>query len=283
LSQPWLRRRRRHRRRIVEPRIDRAFGVVNYGILGLFALSVLYPLVYVASLSLSSPTARRTGQVRLWPVDLTLDAYRAVLHTPPVLTGLDNSIVYAAGGAVIGTVLTVLASYPLSRPDLVGRRFLTVVLLIPMLFPAGIIPTYIVVRELHLLNSRWAVVLPVAMSVFNVIVTCTFFKVMIPMELLEAARVDGADDFRFVWRVVLPLSKPILAVNLLFYAVAQWNSWFPAFIYLNQPHLYPLQLLLRNGYARQYAVVVLAMLPPLLVFPFAQRYLVRGVLLGSMR
>jgi len=269
--------------RIVEPRIDRAFNRINYCVLALFALSVLYPLVYVLSSSLSAPAARRAGQVWLWPVGTNLDAYRSVVDSPVVLTALLNSIVYAVAGAVIGTVLTVLCAYPLSRADLVGRRVLTVFLLVPMLFSAGVIPTYIVVRELGLLNTRWAIVLPAAMSIFNVIVTRTFFQVTVPVELLEAARVDGADDFRFVWRVAIPLSKPILAVNMLFYAVAQWNSWFPAFIYLNRPKLYPIQLLLQQGYSHQAAVVVVAMLPPLLMFPFVQRFLVQGVLLGSMR
>jgi multiple sugar transport system permease protein/putative aldouronate transport system permease protein len=299
----------RHRARIAEPRADRAFHVINYCILAVFTISVLYPLIYVISSSFSSAKAINSGAVKLWPVGTNVDAYRVILESPAVVTGFLNSIFYSVAGALIGTVLTVLAGYPLSRADMVGRRFFMLFFLVPSLFSAGIIPTYIVVRELHMLNTRWALILPAAMSVFNIIITRTFYQLTIPDELLEAARVDGANDFSFVWRVAIPLSKPILAVNLLFYAIAQWNSWFSALIYLTNQDLFPLQLVLRDiliqnqlnpaqmagqdaaaMLAKQelfdklkYALIVVAMAPPLIAYPFVQKHFVKGALIGSLK
>jgi multiple sugar transport system permease protein/putative aldouronate transport system permease protein len=217
-------------------------------------------------------------------------------------------LIYSICGALLGTALTVLAAYPLSRTDLDGRRIILFILLIPTLFSAGVIPTYMVVRDLHLLNTRWAIILPGAMSIFNVIITRAFYQVTIPEELLEASKLDGANDFQFLLRVALPLSKPILAVNLLFYAVAQWNGWFTALIYLTNEHLFPLQLVLRQILLQnqvtadqlgsdaaalvaqkelfdklKYALLAVAMLPPLIAFPFVQKHFVRGALLGSLK
>lgn len=295
--------------RIREPRIDRGFHVINYCILALFALSVVYPLVYVVSSSLSSAEAISSGAVKVLPVGFNVDAYQTIFSAPPLLRGMANSIFYAVAGAVFGTVLTVLCAYPLSRPDLPGRRWLTFFVLIPTLFSAGIIPNYIVVQQLGLLNTVWAIVLPGAMAVFNVIITRTYYQLNIPGELLEAAKIDGASDAQFFFRVALPLSKPIIAVNLLFYGVTQWNSWFSAFLYLTNADLYPLQLVLRNILAKsapdpaqlsgvdvqelirnrelfdklKYAVIVVAMLPPLILYPFVQKHFVKGALIGSLK
>jgi len=297
------------RARIVDSKVDRAFNVVNVCVLALFTISVLYPLIYVISSSFSSAAAINSGAVKLWPVGTNVDAYRVIFRSPAIVTGFLNSIFYSVVGAVIGTVLTVLAGYPLSRRDLVGRRPLMLFFLIPSLFSAGIIPTYIVVRELHMLNTRWSIILPVAMSVFNIIITRTFYELAVPVELLEAARVDGANDFSFVWRVAVPLSKPILAVNLLFYAIAQWNSWFTALIYLTNEHLFPLQLVLRDILIQnqinpaqmagqdasallakkelfdklKYALIVVAMGPPLIAYPFVQKHFIKGALIGSLK
>lgn len=295
--------------RIREPRIDRGFHVINYCILALFAISVVYPLIYVVSSSLSSADAISSGAVKLFPVGFNVDAYQTIFAAPPLLRGMANSIFYAVAGAVIGTVLTVLCAYPLSRPDLPGRRWLTFFVLIPTLFSAGIIPNYIVVQQLGLLNTVWAIVLPGAMAVFNVIITRTFYQLNIPGELLEAAKIDGASDAQFFFRVALPLSKPIIAVNLLFYAVGQWNGWFSAMLYLTDQNLYPLQLVLREvltlasvsptdmgsmsaaEFARRqdlfdklrYALIVVAMIPPLIAYPFVQRHFVKGALIGSLK
>jgi multiple sugar transport system permease protein/putative aldouronate transport system permease protein len=299
----------RRQGRIGEAKSDHAFQVINVCLLAMFTLAVLYPLVYVFSSSFSSAEAINSGAVKLWPVGFNLDAYATILDAPALVTGFLNSLFYAVTGALLGTTLTVLAGYPLSRPDLVGRRPIMFLLLIPTLFSAGIIPTYIIVQSLGLLNTRWAIILPGAMSVFNVIITRTFYQVTIPMEMLEAAKVDGANDFSFLLKVVLPLSKPILAVNLLFYAIGQWNSWFTALIYLTDQHLYPLQLVLRDILLNnsvdpsklagmdagellrrkelfdklKYALIVVAMVPPLIAYPFVQKHFVKGALIGSLK
>lgn len=296
-------------RRIAEPRSDRAFHIINYCVLAMFTLAVLYPIIYVFSSSVSSAAAINSGAVKLLPVGFNVDAYKTILDSPRLVTGFANSLIYAVAGGLIGTALTVLAGYPLSRDDLPFRRILTFFFLIPTLLSAGIIPTYIVVRQLGLLDTRWAIILPGAMSVFNMIITRTFYKINIPTEMLEAAKVDGASDFRFFFRIALPLSKPIIAVNLLFYGIAQWNGWFTSFIYLTNADLYPLQLVLRDILAQsavnpaqiggpdvgellrrkelfdklKYALIVVAMLPPLIAYPFVQKHFVKGALIGSLK
>ncbi|GAB3839041.1 carbohydrate ABC transporter permease [Kribbella italica] len=299
----------RRPRRMKQPAGDRSVLTVNYLVLAFFGIAVLYPLIYVVSASFSSAEAITSGAVKLFPVDANVDAYRTLWQSPAVVQGFLNSLLYSVSGAVLGTALTVLAGYPLSRPDLQGRRTLTVFLLVPAVFSAGIIPTYVVVQQLGMLNTRWAIILPGAMSVFNVIITRTFYQLNIPHELLEASRVDGANDFAFFLRVALPLSKPIIAVNLLFYGIAQWNGWFSALIYLTDQHLFPLQLVLRDILIQntvepsqlgsqtaaqlverqelfnklKYALIVVGMLPPLLVYPFVQKYFVKGALIGSLK
>lgn len=304
-----LRKQARKPRRIAETKGDRAFLIMNVCLLSMFTLSVLYPLIYVFSSSLSSAEAINDGSVRLLPVGFNTDAYQTVFDSPRLVTGFANSIFYAVAGGLLGTALTVLAGYPLSRADLPYRRILTFFFLIPTLMSAGIIPTYMVVRQLGLLDTRWAIILPGAMSVFNMIITRTFYQITVPREMLEAARVDGASDFRFFLRIALPLSKPIIAVNLLFYGIAQWNGWFNAFIYLTDADLYPLQLVLREILAQsavdpsqigggdvaqllkrkelfdklKYALIVVAMIPPLIAYPFVQKHFVKGALIGSLK
>ncbi len=288
---------------------DRAVHTVTIAILAFFSLSVAYPLIYVLSSSFSSADAINSGAVRLLPVDANVDAYQTILDSSFLMVGLRNSILYAVGGALLGTALTLLAGYALSRADLPFRRFLTFFFLIPTLLTAGIIPTYMVVRQLGLLDTPWAVILPGAMSVFNMIITRTFYQITVPRELLEAARMDGANDLQFFVRMALPLSKSIIAVNMLFYGIAQWNGWFNAFLYLSDPALHPLQLVLREILAQssvdpsqlgggdvteiirrkelfdrlKYAVIVVAMIPPLLVYPLVQRHFVKGALIGSLK
>lgn len=302
-------RERLQSRRIKEPKSDRAFLIINYGVLAMFCISVLYPLIFVLSASVSSASAINSGQVVLWPVGFNVDAYVDIFNSPELFGGLRNSLFYAIAAAMIGTVITILAAYPLSRQDLPFRRPLIFFFLVPTMFSAGIIPNYIVVRSLGLLDTVWAVILPGAMAIFNLIVTRAFYQLNIPHELLEAARVDGANDFRFFFQVALPLSKPIIAVNMLFYAVTQWNGWFSAFLYLTNDDLYPLQLVLRNILAKskpdptqltgvdieqlmrnqelfdklKYAVIVVAMLPPLIAYPFVQKHFVKGALIGSLK
>lgn len=286
---------------------DRAFTAFNYVALALFTLAVLYPLVYVVSASISDSGRVVSGEVWLWPVDIDWAAYRAVFAYDAIISGFGNSLFYALAGSLVGTVITLLAAYPLSRRSLPGKGILMSLFVFTMMFSGGLIPTYLVVSKLGLLNTRWAIILPGAMAVFNVIITRTFFQVTIPEELHEAARVDGCDDFRFFARIVLPLSKPIIAVNMLFYAVGQWNSFFSALIYLTNESLFPLQLvlrqiliqssvdpsavgdateLLRRQELRQqlkFALIVVASVPPLLVYPFVQKHFVKGALVGSLK
>jgi multiple sugar transport system permease protein/putative aldouronate transport system permease protein len=288
-------------------RSDRVVGVVSAVLLTLFSLSVLYPLIYVISASISNPQAVNSGRMWLWPVDVTLEAYRTISAYQEIVTGFLNSLFYTAVGTTLSVCLTLVAAYPLSRKDLYGRNVIMVFFVIPMLFSGGMIPTYLVVHDVGLLNTRWALIVPGAMTVWNVIITRTFFQVTIPDELLEAAEIDGCNDFRFFLQIVLPLAKPIIAVNALFYGVAQWNSYFNALIYLNNEHLYPLQLVLRQililnqidpsqvtdaaMLAHQqalrdllkYALIVIAAVPPLLAYPFVQKHFTQGVKIGSLK
>ncbi|HVL22546.1 MAG TPA: carbohydrate ABC transporter permease [Thermomicrobiales bacterium] len=286
---------------------DRTFTIVNYALLCLFLVSVAYPLIYVVSASMSSPSAVISGRMWLWPVDFTLAGYRAVFDNPRILTGFKNSAFYTLVGTTVSVTLTILAAYPLSRKDLTGRGPIMFLFLFTLLFGGGLIPTYLVVRETGLLNTRWALIIPAALSVYNMIITRTFFQATIPDELLEAAQLDGVSDFRFLLDVVLPLSMPIVAVNALFYAVAQWNQYFNALIYLTDQGLFPLQLILREILIQnqvdlskigdiaqleqrqhladllKYSLIVVASLPVLVIYPFVQRHFVRGVLIGSLK
>ncbi len=286
---------------------DRFFNAVTYGILALFLLVILYPLIYIVSSSISDPDAVTSGQVWLWPVEPTLVAYQRIFREPALINGFLNSIFYTVVGTAINVVLTILAGYPLSRKDLPGRGVILFLFLFTTLFNGGLIPTYIVVGELGLLNTRWALILPSAIAVWNVIITRTYFQVTIPDELLEAAQLDGCSDFRFLWDVVRPLSGPIIAVNALFYAVAHWNGYFDALIYLTDPDLYPLQLVLRSILVQnetnlrmtgdiqtqlmrenladllKYALIVVASIPLLVAYPFVQKHFVKGALIGSLK
>lgn len=286
---------------------DRIFNVANYIILLIFLVSVAYPLIYVVSASFSNPRAVINGDMWLWPVDITLDGYRAVFDNPRIITGFKNSLFYTVAGTFVSVVLTILAAYPLSRKDLAGKNVIMFMFMFTMLFGGGLIPTYLTVRSVGILDTRLAMILPVALSVWNMIITRTFFQSTIPDELLEAAQLDGSSDFRFVWDNVIPLSGPIIAVNALFYAVAQWNTYFNALIYLTDKDLFPLQLILRQILVQndidmtqigdigdlqrrmdmrdllKYSLIVVASVPVLIIYPFVQRYFVRGVMIGSLK
>jgi putative aldouronate transport system permease protein len=291
---------------IHDTRQDKVFNVVNYVVLSLFTIAVLYPLIYIISASFSDPLAVSSGEVWLWPVDINLGGYRAILEYHSIVRGFLNSVWYAVVGSLIALALTLLAAYPLSRRDLFGRNWLMFFFTFTMLFSGGLIPTYLVVHDLGLLNTRWAIVLPGAMGVWNMIITRTYYQVTIPHELLEASRIDGCSDFQFFWRIVLPLSKPIIAVNLLFVAVGQWNQFFNALIYLTDESLFPLQLVLREILIQntidptqmdaaemlrrqelrdllKYCLIVVAMVPPLLAYPFVQKHFVKGIMIGSLK
>ena len=279
----------------------------NYLVLTLLLIVILYPLIYVLSASFSSGQAVSSGRVWLWPVEPTLAGYEAILRNRMVLVGFYNSLFYTVVGTAINVVMTILAAYPLSRPELPGRRVIAFIFFFTLLFSGGLIPTYLVVRDLGMLSTRWALILPTALSIWNMLIARTFFENSIPKELREAAQLDGCDDFNFLWRVVLPLSGPILAVLALFYGVGHWNSYFNALIYLYDKNLWPLQLVLRDilvqnqvdpnmaaniqGMAAKaqlrellkYSLIVVATVPLLVVYPFVQRHFVKGVMLGSIK
>lgn len=293
--------------KIGESRGDRIFTVCNYIFLSLLVLSVLYPLIYVLSASLSSTNAVASGRVWLFPVEFSLLGYKTIFEYSKIWTGYGNSLFYMVVGTTVNVVLTILAAYPLSRRDFYGRGIFMFLFVFTMMFNGGLIPNYLLVQDLGLLNSRWALIIPNALSVFNVIITMSFFKSTIPNELLESAQLDGCNDFKFLYKVVLPLSAPIIAVISLFYAVGHWNSYFSALIYLRDASLFPLQLILRDilvqnsvdpsmmGDATQlankiglqqllkYSLIVVSSLPVLIAYPFVQRFFVKGVMIGSLK
>jgi putative aldouronate transport system permease protein len=293
--------------KIGETRGDRIFTVCNYIFLSLLVLSVLYPLIYVLSASLSSTNAVASGRVWLFPVEFSLLGYKTIFEYSKIWTGYGNSLFYMVVGTTVNIVLTILAAYPLSRRDFYGRGIFMFLFVFTMMFNGGLIPNYLLVQDLGLLNSRWALIIPNALSVFNVIITMSFFKSTIPNELLESAQLDGCNDFKFLFKVVLPLSAPIIAVISLFYAVGHWNSYFGALIYLRDASLFPLQLILRDilvqnsvdpsmmGDATQlankiglqqllkYSLIVVSSLPVLIAYPFVQRFFVKGVMIGSLK
>lgn len=270
----------------------------------LVVLATLYPFYYLTIVSLSHGNAVLRGDVRLWPVGLTLESYALVFHDPAVPRSLMNSVRYTAVGTLINLVMTSLCAYPLARPRFSGRKVLTWVVSLTMFFSGGLIPLYLVVMQLGIKNSMWALVLPWAINVWNMFILRTGFQ-QIPEEVYEAATIDGANDLQTMVQVILPLSKPVLATLLMFYAVGHWNEFFNALIFLDDRNLYPIQLVMRNivilgqfeqtnqlGAAADFAVVeqtlryatiMVSTLPILAVYPFVQKYFVRGVMIGAIK
>lgn len=288
---------------------DMVYIVITEVILWFMLVIILIPLVYIVSSSFSSPEAVGNGWVYLWPVDFSLKGYAAVFTTEKVWIGFRNSIFYTVVGTVINIVVTMLAAYPLSRRDLKGRGVVTVIFTFTMLFSGGMIPTYLLVRDLKMINTVWAMLIPGAMSVYNVIIARTYIQSSIPFDLYESASLDGCTDDRYLISVVLPLAKPIIAVLVLWYAVGHWNQYFNAMIYLRDSNLLPLQIVLRNFlivedmndsslatmsmeeymdklYLKnlyQYSLIVIASAPVMMLYPFIQKHFVKGIMLGSLK
>lgn len=286
---------------------DTIFNIINYTLLGIALIIFLYPLIYIVSSSFSSVDAVVTGKVRFLPVDFSLDGYKAVFKSSKIWSGYFNSIKYTVVGTAINIVVTLLAAYPLSRPDLRGRNVIMMIFTFTMIFDGGIVPTYLVVSNLKLLDSIWAMVLPGAMSVYFMIIAKTFFQTTIPLELQEAAQMEGCTTPQLIRHVILPLSKAIIAVLVLFYAISHWNSYFNALLYLNTESKQPLQLVLREILIRnqqnasmvkdaallekseglkqllKYSLIVVSSLPVLCIYPFVQKYFVKGVMIGSVK
>lgn len=232
--------------RMQESLSDRYFVIFAYVVISLIFLIVLYPLIYVASASMSSPEAVAAGRVLLLPVELSGEAYKLVFEDSDILLGFRNSLIYTLIGTAINMLFTTFLAFPLSRKELPGRNVIMFFITFTMFFSGGLIPTYLMVEKLGMVDTLWAMVIPNAISTFNMIIMRTYFQTSIPEELQEAADLDGCSDFRFLWSVVLPLSIPILAVLVLYYWVGHWNSYFNALIYLRSSKLINIQLVLRN-------------------------------------
>lgn len=290
---------------------DHAFNVLNRIFILLVTLIIIYPLVFVISASISDPAAVSTGKMWLWPVDISFDGFRRVFKNEAIWVGYRNTIVYTTVGTLLHLLVLLPCAYALSRKEVMGRKFFLWIILFTMLFNGGLIPTYLVVKALGMINTMWAIVIPGVVGAWSILVARAFFEQNIPKQLIEAAEIDGASDFYVFWKVALPLSLPIIAVMALFQAVGLWNQYFNALIYLSDQKLYPLQLVLRQilvlnetgvegfggGAATaesfvdqvktasliKYAVIIVSALPLLIVYPFLQRFFVKGVLIGSVK
>jgi len=284
---------------------DKVFYTINAIVLGILALIVLYPLYFIVIAAISDPDAVLGGKVFLYPVNLNFDGFSKIMERKDVWLGYGNTILYTALTVVLSLIVTVPAGWALSRNTLPGKRVLMIYFIIPMFFGGGLIPFYNVMSSLGLVNTIWAIVLPSILSVWNLFMTKTFFESSIPTSLIEAAKIDGAGSFRIFFEIVLPLSKAIIAVMALYYAVGQWNSYFNAMIFLQNENLYPLQLVLKEiliasestvggsgetilqqyrlANQLKYVSVIVSSVPVLLLYPFVQKYFAQGVMIGSLK
>ena len=292
--------------KVGQTRMDKTFDIMNYVVLTICFLVVAYPLYFVVIASISDPVDVNAGRVILYPVKTTMDGYRRILEYKSFFTGYRNTLVYTGVGTLVNMLLTVLAAYALSRKDLVGRNFFMMMIAFTMIFSAGLIPTYLHIRDLGLIDTMWALILPGAVSTWNLIVARTFFQQSIPDDLLEAAQLDGATNAQFFAQIVLPLSKSILAVLVLFYAVGHWNTYSNALYYIISDDKRPLQLVLRSilfentmgdmvedasnlaaqqrlGDLIKYGIIIASSLPLMILYPFLQRYFIQGVMIGAVK
>lgn len=290
-----------------QSRADRWFDILNYSLLTLIMLIVMYPLYLIIISSISNPNSVNGGLVWIIPDGFTMEGYKRIFTDQRIWTGYRNSLFYATLGTAINVTLTLGAGYALSRTDLVGRKIFMFLIVFTMFFGGGLIPTYLLVKELGMANTIWSQVIPNAVGAFNIIITRTFFQSTIPKELQDAAEIDGCSDAKFFFKIVLPLSMPIVAVMVLFSVVGHWNSYFQALIYLRNESLFPLQIVLREILivnqtqdnmmitakddaemlrivdVMKYGVIIVASLPVLILYPFLQRYFVKGVMIGSLK
>ncbi|UQZ81169.1 L-arabinose transport system permease protein AraQ [Paenibacillus konkukensis] len=284
------------------------FDAGIYTVSAAILVTVLYPLLFVLSASFSDPTKVMSGEMWLLPKGFTLGAYKEIFDYAAVWSGYRNTLLYTTVGTCVNLILTTLAAYPLSRKDLPGRNLFMFLITFTMFFNGGLIPTYLIVKGLALVNTFWALIIPNAIATYNLIVMRTYFQNSIPWEIQEASLIDGCSNFRLLTHIILPLSKPIIAVMVLYYAVGHWNSYFNALIYLRNSNLYPLQLVLREilivsqsnildqsgstfgmdeklllAESIKYALIIVASLPVLIMYPFVQRHFVKGVMIGSLK
>ncbi|MFP3089433.1 carbohydrate ABC transporter permease [Treponema sp. TIM-1] len=286
---------------------DRVFVIVIYLLLWGVLLMVLLPLVYIVAASFSDPQAVIAGDVWFWPVRPTMRGYNAVFKNPKLMTGFYNSFFYMIVGTLVNLIMTLLCAYPLTRKQFGARNILSALMVFTMYFSGGMVPLYMVVKKLGLVDTRLAMIIPAALSVWNVILCRTYIASVIPEALYESASLDGCSPLRFLIFMVAPLSTPILAVLALYYGVTHWNTYFNALIYLNRTELAPLQIVLREilvlskidpsmiADARElaakqglmdllkYSVIVVGSVPVMLIYPFVQKYFVKGVMIGAVK
>lgn len=284
---------------------DRTFDLINIILLIVLCAIVVYPLYYVVLASITDPKVVHTGKLLLWPEAPYFKGYQEALAYPQLISGYTNTIWYTVLNAVVALVTTIPAAYALSRRDLVGRRIVMFLFTFTMFFNGGIIPMFLTIKNLGIYNSPWALVLPAAVSVYNLIVCRSFFESTLPQELLEAAQIDGCNDFRFFFTMAIPLSKTIIAVMLLYYATAMWNTFFNALMFLQDESRMPLQVVLRNlvlsnqlsmsasgaEFAKKqklvdqlkYVIITVSAVPLMIVYPFVQKYFASGVMLGAVK
>ena len=292
---------------IKRSRSDVIFDAVVFGLMTVFMIICLYPLYFILIASISDPNEVLNGKVILLPGGITFDGYARIFRDQKIWVGYRNTILYTSVGTLINVAFTITGGYALSRKDLPARRPLLLIIAFTMFFSGGMIPTYMVVKGLGLIDTMWAMVLPGAVQVWNLMITRTYFETTIPEELLDAAKIDGCRTLRFFTQIVLPLSKPIIAVMVLFYAISHWNAFFNALLYLTSSDRYPLQIVLRNilltnqpdasmvddmasllerqklAELIKYGVITVASIPVLIMYPFVQRFFVTGVMIGSIK
>ncbi|MBS4207917.1 carbohydrate ABC transporter permease [Bacillus sp. FJAT-50079] len=295
---------------IQETKSDKIFDICNKILVWFFILIISYPLVYILSASISDPHYVNSGQMWLFPKGITFEGFGRVLQSSEIWLGYRNTIFYTLLGTLINLAVTLPCAYALSRQDLIGKKVIMAMLVFTMFFDGGLIPTYLLIRDLGMINTIWSMVIPSAAAMWNIIVTMSFFRVTIPRGLEEAAEIDGASQIRTFFQIVLPLSAPIIAVMALFYGVGHWNQYFGALIYLQDRELFPLQLFLREILVQQqitaelmqqsgtaealsqhariadiikYAVMIVSAAPLLIVYPFLQRFFLKGVMIGSLK
>lgn len=295
---------------IKEFKQEKAFHIINTLIATCIFLVVFYPLYYIVISSFSSGAAVASGRVILWPVEFTLDGYKEVGKYQLLVTGFTNTVIYTVIGTMINVFMTILAAYPLSRKELYGRNKITLFFAFTMWFNGGMIPTYLLFKDLGLIDNRLVMIIPGALSIWNMVITRTYLQKSIPEELIESATLDGCTDISYLLRIALPLAKPIIAVITLYYAVGHWNQFFNAMIYLSTPDKYPLQLVLRDillagSNAMQssggsmttdellyfenvqqllkYSVIVVSAVPMLSIYPLVQKHFVKGIMVGALK
>lgn len=286
---------------------DRRFDIIITAIVTIYVLTILYPLIYVLSSSFSSGTAVTEGKVLLWPVDFSLEGYKMVFNYKAVWTGYANTLFYTLGRTIILEAQIILVAYVLSRKTFQGRKFFTWICVFSMWFSGGLIPSYILISGLGLNNSRWGYLIMGSMNVTYMIIMRTYFQTAIPGELLESAKIDGVTDVQYLFKIALPLAKPVLSVITLYLIVAEWNNYMGPMIYLRPTELHPLQLILRRileasqmdmtmvsdaemanqaaqmGDVLKYGVIVVSTVPMLCLFPFVQKFFNKGLMMGALK